>query len=195
MWKHKSDASKRKEKQKWAKEKPKLDNAKRSRGIYFVDSEDEEFKGIMKNARRKLKVPMPATMPCKIQREEYKKTCRVEKNCKKKHACIVEADESTRKRMEGCLHKNHVDQRAGKRMNSLKQYNLWDKFIPMPKALKTQDAKAAIDTERSKLEKTPAWQLTKVRNKEVIAEARNQKKKVHCASVMDLCHLKNSELE
>ena len=47
-----------------------------------------------------------------------------------------------------------------------------------------------------KLEKIPAWQLTKVRNKkEVIAEARNEGKTVHFASLVDLCHLKNSELE
>ena len=40
----------------------------------------------------------------------------------------------------------------------------------------------------------PAWQLTKVRNKkEVIDGARNKGRKVHVASLMDLCHLKNSE--
>ena len=45
-----------------------------------------------------------------------------------------------------------------------------------------------------KQEKIRAWQLTKVRNKkEVIAEPRTRK--VHFASLMDLCHLKNSELE
>ena len=44
MRKHVSDASKRYEKQKWAIEKPKLDNAKRLCGIYFIDPEDEEFK-------------------------------------------------------------------------------------------------------------------------------------------------------
>ena len=60
-----SDASKRKEKQKWAIEKPKLDNARRLRGIYFIDHEDKEFKDIMKNARRKLEIPMPAALPCK----------------------------------------------------------------------------------------------------------------------------------
>ena len=65
MWKHVSDASKRKEKQKWAIEKTKLGNARRIRGIYFIDPEDEEFKDIMKNARRKLEIPMPAAMPCK----------------------------------------------------------------------------------------------------------------------------------
>ena len=46
------------------------------------------------------------------------------------------------------------------------------------------------------MKKIPAWQLTKVRNeKEVIDEARNQGRKVHLASLMDLCHLKNSELD
>ena len=47
-----------------------------------------------------------------------------------------------------------------------------------------------------KQEKIPAWQLMKVRNKkEVIDEARTKGRKVHLASLMDLCHLKNSELE
>ena len=50
--------------------------------------------------------------------------------------------------------------------------------------------------EREKLEKIPAWQLTKVRNKkEVIEEARNKGRKVHFASLMDLCHLMNLKLE
>ena len=49
---------------------------------------------------------------------------------------------------------------------------------------------------RKKLGKIPAWHLTNVRNKkEVIEEARNKGRKVHFASVKDLCHLKNSELE
>ena len=36
------------------------------------------------------------------------------KNTRQKNACIVEADESMRKRMEGSLHKNHEDHIAGK---------------------------------------------------------------------------------
>ena len=48
----------------------------------------------------------------------------------------------------------------------------------MPQALKIPDAKAAVEKEREKLEKIPAWQLTKVRNKkEVINEARIQNQK------------------
>ena len=46
------------------------------------------------------------------------------------------------------------------------------------------------------LEKILAWDLTKVRNKsEVIDEARTKCRKVHFASLMDICHLKNAELE
>ena len=44
IWKDMSEASKRKEKPKWAVEKPKLDNVRRLRGIYFIDPGDEESK-------------------------------------------------------------------------------------------------------------------------------------------------------
>ena len=40
MWNHMSDASKRKVKQKWAIEKRKLENARKLRGIFFIDPED-----------------------------------------------------------------------------------------------------------------------------------------------------------
>ena len=53
-----------------------------------------------------------------------------------------------------------------------------------------------MEKEYEKLEKIPAWQLTKVRNKkEVIEEAKNKGRKVHFASFMDLCLLENSEME
>ena len=66
----------------------------------------------------------------------------------------------------------------------------------MLQAMKWPDAKAAMEKEWDKLEKILAWQLTKLRNKnEVIAEARNEGRTVQFASLMDLCHLKKSELE
>ena len=55
-----SAASKRKEKQKWDIEKPKLDNARKLSGIYFLEPADRELKETIQNARRKLEVPMPA---------------------------------------------------------------------------------------------------------------------------------------
>ena len=90
-----SDASKRKERQKWEIEKPRPDNARRSRGIFFIDLDDEEYEDIMKNARKKLEIPMPAAMLCRTRREEYMETCRVEDNYDTKNACIVEANESS----------------------------------------------------------------------------------------------------
>ena len=91
---------------------------------------------------------------------------------------------------------HHEDHIAGKGDNSLQHYNLVHKFIPMPQAMKIPAAKAAVDKEWEKLEKISAWNLTKVRNKsEVIDEARTSGAKVHFASLMDICHLKNAELE
>ena len=188
-----SDASKRIAKQKWAIEKAKLENARQLRGIFFIESNDEDF--IMKNARRKLEIPMPAAMPCKTPLNSGETYCGIVKS-KTKHACIVDADESTRIRLEGVPHRYHEDHITAKGINSLSRYNLAHKFIPMPQALKIPDAKAAVEKEKGKLEKIPAWQLTKVRNKnEVIADARDKGRKVHFASLMDLCYVKHSKLE
>ena len=53
-----------------------------------------------------------------------------------------------------------------------------------------------MDEDWGKLEKIPSWDLTKVRSKsEVIDEARTKGAKVHFASLMDICHSKNAELE
>ena len=47
-----------------------------------------------------------------------------------------------------------------------------------------------------KLERISAWNLTKVRSKsEVIDEAKTSVATVHFASLMDICHLENAELE
>ena len=62
----------------------------------------------------------------------------------------------------------------------MNHYSLDPKFIPMPLAMKILDAKAAVVMELEKLQKIPAWKLTKVRNKkEVIDEARNKDRKGH----------------
>ena len=66
----------------------------------------------------------------------------------------------------------------------------------MPEAMKIPAAKAAVDKEWEKLEEIPAWDLTKVRiRSEVINEARTKGAKVHFASLMDICHLKDAEVE
>ena len=94
MWKHLYDAAKKKAKQRWAVEKPKLDNARQLRRIYFIEPNDEEFKLTVKAARRELEVPMPAAMLCKIPIKSSGETHRNIGKRKMKYACIVDADES-----------------------------------------------------------------------------------------------------
>ena len=53
-----------------AQTKPKLDNGRRLRGIYFIDPEDGEHRETIKNARKKLEGPMEAAMPCKKRNKE-----------------------------------------------------------------------------------------------------------------------------
>ena len=72
---------------------------------------------------------------------------------KSKFACILEASESTRMRMEESLPKYHEDHIAGRGDNSRHHYNLVHKFVPMPQAMKIPAAEAAVDKEWEKLEK------------------------------------------
>ena len=66
LWTKLGRNAKLREKQKWSIEKPKLDFARRLRGIYFIDPEDKEFKETIKNARKKLETPVAPAMHCKI---------------------------------------------------------------------------------------------------------------------------------
>ena len=108
---------KQQEKQDWAVEKPKLDNAGKLRGTNFIDPEDEEHQEtIEKNARKKLETPMEAATPCKMEtRERFKDLLEtvasgtLTHTRKPKCTCIVEAHESTRKRLECTLPRNHED--------------------------------------------------------------------------------------
>ena len=118
----------------------KVENARKLRGIYFIDPEDTEFKETIKNARKKLETSVAPAVPCKIM-----------KNCgsggsnkiQTKLACILEADESTRMRMGNSIPHHHEDHIAGKGESSLQHYNLVHKFIPMPQTMKIPAAKAS----------------------------------------------------
>ena len=155
MWKHMSDAAKNKAKQKWAIEKPKLDNARQLKGVVFIEPSDEQFKHTMKNARRKLEVPMPAAMLCKTPVNCRGRPCRSIAKRKTKYACIFDADESMRIRLEGVPHRYHEDHIAAEGRNSLSRFNLVHKFIPMSQALKLPDAKAAVAKEWRNWRKYP----------------------------------------
>ena len=140
---------------------------------------------------------MAPAIPCKTSKKcKHGETRGKTNEIKSKLACIMEASESPRLRMGNSVPNYHEDHITGKGNNSLQHYKLVHKYIPMPQATKIPAAKAAMDKEWEKLEKIPAWDLTKVRSKkEVIDEARTKGMKVLFASLMDSCHLKNAEME
>ena len=105
----------------------------------------------------------------------------------------------------GCASNGWVSRRGARRsqahiaekgFHSLTHYNLVHKFIPVLQAMKIPGAKAAVDKEWKKLETIPAWQAKrKLRGKRKLLWKHKKKNKVHFASLMDICHLKNAELE
>ena len=62
--------AKLKEKQKWSNEKLHLENARKLRGIYFIDPEDKEFKETFKNARKKLETTVAPAMLEELWRQQ-----------------------------------------------------------------------------------------------------------------------------
>ena len=119
-WEKMGKNAKLKERQKWSHEKPQLDNARKLRGIYFIDPEDTELKKTIKNARKKLETPVAPAMPCKISKNNQNWATGGKSNkIKSKLACILEASESTRLRMGESLANHHEDHVAGKGDNSL----------------------------------------------------------------------------
>ena len=122
LWKSMGKNAKLKEKQKWSEEKIHLDNARKLRGIYFIDPKDKEFEETIKNAREKLETSVDPAMPRKIM-----------KNCGSGGS-----DKNTTKL--ACFWKpvnqQDCDHIAGKGENSLQHYNLVHKFISMLEAMK-----------------------------------------------------------
>ena len=71
VWTKIGKAAQNREKQEWAKEKPKLDNARKLKGIYFIDPDDTEYSEIFKNAKKKkLARPMAPAVPCKRDKQQ-----------------------------------------------------------------------------------------------------------------------------
>ena len=123
------------------------------RGIYFIDPADAEFKKTIEKIAERVVSSDASSCALQDRRRTYRETWSTSGTRKTKYACIVQADESTRKRLEGTLHNDHEDNIAGKGINSLIHYNLVHKFILMPQAMKIPEAKAAVDKEWEKLQK------------------------------------------
>ena len=91
---------------------------------------------------------------------------------------------------------HHEDHYTGKGKNSLQHYNFVHKFVTLSQPMKIPALKAAVDKGWEKFEKISAWNLAKVKSKKhVIDDARMSGATVHFASLMDICQMKNAELE
>ena len=81
VWTKIGKAAQNREKQERAKEKPKLEHARRLRAIYFIDPHDQDYKETFKNARRKLERPMAAVMLCKKSSKWHRESVCTIKDC------------------------------------------------------------------------------------------------------------------
>ena len=114
---------------------------------------------------------------------------------KTKLACLLEFNESTRLRMGESLPTHHHDILQEKEtIHDINRIWFTNLFLCL-QVMIIPAAKAAVDKEW-KMEKISAWNSTEVTSKkEVIDEARTSGATVHFASLMDICHLKNAEME
>ena len=127
VWTKNCKAAQNREKQEWKNEEPKLDNARRLRGNYFTDPDDQDHKETLKNARIKLEGPMAATLSCKKKAQTSttkvaaKQEIAPQKIPETIYGCNVESQESTRPRVESSLPTKHEDHIAGKGFTSRKK--------------------------------------------------------------------------
>ena len=165
LWSGMSKNAKLREKHKWAIEKRKLDNARRLRGIYFIDPVDMEFKEIIQNARRKLgkhqwlqpclarqartvsmRRPVARLMISSLN-FHVSWTPRIHKDAYGRISTLYRNIMRTILQEKETIHCNITI--------------MVHKFIPMPQAMKIPAAKAAVDKEWEKLEKILAWDTNK----------------------------------
>ena len=101
VWTKIGKAVQNREKQEWAKEKPKLDNARKLTGFYFIDPDDKEHSEIIKKRKKKTgktngsSYALQARQTAFQHREnEGRAENAHEKEFKTMYGCMVECHES-----------------------------------------------------------------------------------------------------
>ena len=132
---------------------------------------------MMKVARRKLEVPMPAAMPCKISIKSSGQTHRSIGKRKTKHACVA------------CAEKHETKARREQYTNitkiiSLKRGEFYESLQSCSQihsdASNNETSRCKGSGKRINWRKFRAWQLTKVRNKKVIEKQGQKQKSSFC---------------
>ena len=140
---------------------------------------------------------MAPAVPCKTSKNSQHWVTHGESNeIKSRFACILEASESTRLRVEEPLPNYHEDHIEGKGSNSSQHYNLvhiCSYASRHQNSCSESSGGQGMGNIRGEFRR---GNLKKVGSKkEVNDEARTKGEKVHFASLMDIRHLKIAELE
>ena len=178
----------------WSTTSQSVERTKIARGFILLTRRTRNSKKPSRMLVRNWKHPWLSGMPCKI----------VKKNCgsggsnkiQTKLACLLEADESTRLRMEEFITKSSWRPYCRKSKTIHYSFTIWfTNLFPClePWRFPKQRQQWTRSWKNEEKIRRGTWQ---VRSKsEVIDEARTLGAKVHFASSMDICHLKNAELE
>ena len=173
--------SKKRTKQEWALEKPKLENVRSLREFILLIQ-------VMKTTKTSFRMQEDDCQTQQSGNRCIKSGQAGASEMKTRFSCIAEAHESTRQRIESVTKEFTKTTLQGKDQNSVLQCKLVHTFIPMPQAMKIPDAKTAVDKEWKKLEILPSWQLDNMKDKqEVILDAQKESKNIHFATLMDIC--------
>ena len=112
-WRRCPKKSGREARQRLDTEKPKLQTARRLRGIDYIASDDTEFDTVTKNARRILETHMESAMQCKAQKKPEQKTLNNSMSTSRREPCAETqlADTSCCKQVTGSntVHAHKID--------------------------------------------------------------------------------------
>ena len=192
LWKSMGKHAKLKEKQKWSNEKLHLENARKLRGIYFIDPEDTELKETIMNARKKLETSAAPAMPCKITKNCGSGESNKIKNKTRVHSGSWWIYENAYGNFIAALSSRPY---CRKRREFITALQFGSQIYSYASSCEHSCSESSGGQGMGKNEKISAWNLTKVRRKKWLMKRGRRALQFIFASFMDKCHLKNVELE
>ena len=191
VWQSMSKKQKEKAKSKWEIEKVKRKDAREKHGVVEVSPDDNDYLKILSKLRLLSQPKAPAMPVVRIADPNIPKGCASSTESGGRLQAAND-DSSAGGNIQPKAHQDHV---SPKGFASEEWYALVHTPVPIPKAMLIPEAKAGLEKEWNKLEVKKAWNIDKVKPKaEVIAQAKRNGRPVHFGSLMDLCHVKNSQL-
>ena len=195
-WNGISDRDKKKAIQEWKDTiGPEIKEAHKQRGFWFVPKEEEqEYKTCIDKVKAELSPKRPPAMPLIADGRPYPFAASVK-------ASSGQLDASGSGQLDAKSNSNlrssrpHVERIAPRGHASEEWFACVHTPLPIPKAMQIPEAREALEKGWSKLERKKAWDISRVAPKaKVIRDAKAKGRSVHFGSLMDLCHIKNSQM-